>query len=336
MSSRKPWSSRLMIVAGLTACLTSPIVAQEDADGDLKKINDVLREAVEAMGGRDAVDRVQSIAIRAEMEGGGMSLTTETYWSKDGGRMIKRKVPGSPEIVMGSDGKVGWRSNPVSGQYELLGGDMLEEFNNANMHIAMLQLDRATRKKFRSMKTVGRETFQDRDCWKVRVINKDGETEFFYFDAATRLPYGAVMKDDSGKDATLILGTWRPVGDLVLFHHATLAGAEQMMTFDFVEITVNELEDDFFAAPPEVKELAAASAERAAAARPKLEDFSDEQQQKITSILTGLRNMQNIEQLRNAVRGMEMAANMVPPDERPMFEYVSHEAKKILAEREGG
>jgi len=87
----------------------------------------------------------------------------------------------------------------------------------------------------RPAQTVGRELFRGTDAFRVDVQLGEGQVRSVYFDAQT----GLVAGRTSPKEATVVLGDWREVGDVLLPHHRTLfdpkSGEESRWRFETVE-----------------------------------------------------------------------------------------------------
>ena len=206
------------------------------------------------------------------------------------------------------------------------------------MHIKLLQIDEESRKDVRAMRTEGKATFYERECWQVYFEDDRGAPGSIFFDVVSKLPLGLQM---GGGQTTVRFLDWKPQGGLMLFRRVTREGGGPPMDMVFREIKVNELEESFFALPPEVKELAAARRDAgggddgAESAGIKLEDLTAEQQKQATQMLEGFSRM-DASQLRQALTGISMAVGMVPESEKKMFEYVLQEANARLKELEGG
>lgn len=273
-----------LLVAGLFAglCMAGIAVADEPtnatspaiaAPADLPEAKTVLENALKAMGGREALDGVKSSMVKATIRNtpmGDMSL--ETYYATPNRFLLKQIVPGMGEMSMGSDGETAWVLNPMVG-YQLLNPDDVEGMRDqASMHNFVMRLE----KEFSDLKTVDRTAFQEQDCFKVRMIDNDGQEQFAFFNAENHFIAGLEIKQQTlrGLSTTSMrFEEWKTFGDIKIFTRMIVNEQGQGdMTLEMTEIELDKVDKAVFTLPAEVKRMAD---ERRATEQPE-DDASEE------------------------------------------------------------
>ena len=224
---------------------------------DLPPAKDILAAAIDAMGGKAALDAIESTAIKGSTSmamSGDISL--EIYSAKPDKFLIKLAVPSMGEIRYGSDGKTGWTDNPMGG-VQLLDADQTKQpAEQANIFRVLV----AVQEKARELETVDRADFADHACYTVRIINEGGQEQFAYFDVDSKLLRGTRIKQEGpqGPIETVSKFTeWKQVGDVKLFSRIDSEQMGMQAVTTFTEIELNKVDSAIFDLPPEVQELIA-------------------------------------------------------------------------------
>jgi hypothetical protein len=192
-----------------------------------------------------------------------------------------------------------------------------------------------------SVKVVGKESFADKDCYKLSYTRK-GTPGFFFFDADSGLPMGSVQEDGDRKSTT-VLSDWKKVGGVLFFHaikfESTGAKARGGMNGDFkvTLIEVNTLDDGAFALPEEVKKLAADrkpdSGSPAAADEIKLSDLTEAEQKEAKQMTQSLGSM-DVKMLKQMETGIGMSIDHLPEGgKKKVMKYYVQEIRKEIAKR---
>jgi hypothetical protein len=333
------------LLLGLSAALLAATPALAE-DPPARK---VLEDAVAAMGGKEAVARIETLHLVSEMSTMGMTMGLEAYWAKDGSRFIRQYTPeeqampgmSMPEMVAGSDGTVRWMKNPMNGQYTLMEeGEFDELEQQALLHMRLLRMDETAKEDFESCENQGRSEFSGRACHKLHVVGKDKEVGDLYFDVENGLPLGFEMSQEDGPmgpaKGTFVIADWRTIDGLKFFQSVTMSIAMGQMTqqvaIKFPTIEVNGVDRKVFELPAAVKELAS---KQSASADKRLEDFTPQQQAEIKQMLAGLESTTSKAQLEAAIRSLEQSRGFLPADKKETFDYVLREAKKRLDSMKG-
>lgn len=320
------------------ATASAPAVAKGEQASGLPEAKQILKDSVKAMGGKKAIDKIETLHVTSEMSAAGMAMTTESWWSKAGAYLVNRTMP-MGEMSMGYDGTIGWMSNPMGG-YAMLTPDQIEDLKDqASMHMKMLRLDKTSKNEFASLQTVDKTTFKERECYKLHFVEK-GESPaegYIFFDVKTMLPFGWMASDPAqGVEVTMELTDWKEVEGVKFFGKMSAVAAQgESMVMTVTEIGVNDVEASAFEAPAEVKEQASAAKSKPAGSK-SLEDFTAEEQQEIKQMLDGFMSIEDPAQLEQAKASIMQGMGFMPPEKKDMMQYVVEQVDKRIAQLRGG
>jgi hypothetical protein len=340
-----------LCTAGATAqdaaTATAPATAKDEAAttqpaGKItKESREVLREAVEAMGGKKAVNKIKTLQVNMSMSAQGQSLDIETAWAKDGGRYMKQAIPGMGEMVRGFDGKTGWSVNPMTGPTPLSEREIEEVDDQASMHMNLLRLEQTAKKDFSLLEVVDTSMFDDRECKKLHFVYKDKDVEgYIFFDAKTKLPVGYdLMDEEKGADMIMTLSEWEAIDGVKFFRKMMMAGGGMTAEVNITDVKVNAVDKSIFAAPAELTDAGEKKTDDGAAASASgksLEDFTPEEQAQIKQMLQGFEDVDDPQQLEDTAMRLSQALGFAPPEQRDVLEYVIGDLKKRAAALRGG
>lgn len=245
----------------LFAALLLAFPASADDDAEKKpsahpEAAEIFEEALDAMGGREALENVKSSSYKGTMTTPMGDVQVESRFAAPDRFLLTQVISGMGEIGMGSNGTTAWRRSPMAG-YELLDPEEAKQIiGQTSMHAMLLRME----EEFETIETAGRETFKESDCYKVRLRNDDEENEqYVYFDIETKLMAGVEAHHTSPQGPitiTVQFEDWKEHGDFKLFNRliTTQQGMEMKLQFD--EMTFNSVDDAVFELPEEVKSLA--------------------------------------------------------------------------------
>ena len=124
------------------------------SDADLPDGRDLVNQALEAIGGREAFEQITSMSIKGSMSAQKLTLAVEIHTAQSGRFIYKISIPDGEVRTTGSDGTVGWRLNPDTSGYELLDkADLIENNRQANIHTILLQVE----DRFSRIETISQE-----------------------------------------------------------------------------------------------------------------------------------------------------------------------------------
>ena len=170
-------------------------------------------------------------------------------------------------MSIGSDGTLAWSIDPMSGAYQLIEGDQLEQgMRQANLLTILLNIaDR-----YNTFETVEQGMFDEEDTYKVRCsievakVETEAEAEkeeeeedeqFLYFTVDGNI-FRAVETDNPQGLAILRFQDWEAFGDVKFFKKMLIEQGGMEMEMNFKEITINDTDAATFEPPDDVKKLA--------------------------------------------------------------------------------
>jgi hypothetical protein len=216
---------------------------------------DILAKHVKAVGGEATYKAVKSIRAsgRFEMPAQQISGEFQMMAARPNKQRVKVTVPGIGEIESGYDGKVGWRVDPLQGPAILTGKELSEAADDAFFDGALYGPDfigEAT--------TIGKETFEGRPAYKVKLVLKSGNERFEYFDAESGLQIGSESQRATPQGmmpVTSVLRDYRKFGVLMMPSSLTqkLMGIEQIVSVNNYEY--DTVPADAFDLPAVIKAL---------------------------------------------------------------------------------
>jgi hypothetical protein len=234
---------------------------------DLPKAEDIVKAAMDAMGGKKAFEDIKSTSIKASMKMpmGDMGLDLKS--ATNGGFVVRQSLGGN-EMAMGSDGKIGWKNNPMVG-YQLMSD---EELGQARRQSNMYNMVFNVQDDFKELQTVDKVQFNNVDCYKVKMVPKDESEpeQTGYFAVESKLPQGAEIsaKQPGQMPATLTYSEWKDLDKMHVFTKIDIEQAGFQMSMNFTEVQFNKVDPAAFDLPNEVKELASKKNEEPAASQP--------------------------------------------------------------------
>lgn len=161
-----------------------PDTAKAAAAAKLPTVKEILDRYVKALGGREAIEKVKSRTSTGTLELVPMNLkgTFETYAAPDAKSFSKMTIGGIGDMLEGTDGKTAWAVNPIQGNREKAGIELLQ-----SKLINDFYRDVRLEKLFPKIELKGIEKVGEKDAYVV-VATPDGvPAETWYFDTKTGL-----------------------------------------------------------------------------------------------------------------------------------------------------
>ena len=318
---------------------------------DLPSADEIFASCVKAVGGQEAVDKIKTLHVVSTMKMMGQEMNMDQSWSRDGGRLVRMTMP-MGEMLMGTDGKTAWMKGPMG--YVLATHEQASQLKGqAGMFMAMLDPKSFARNDIGKLEVVGREPFNEIDCYKLHYVSNDGKDGDVYFDAATGLPVGFEQQapNPRGGKNLLKLSDWKEVEGVKFFHTMTMVmpGDGPVMPgpkpdranpstgeINVTKLEVNTLGADVFELPAEVKKLADSSPrDPQLGGEIKLEDLTADQQREAAQMIEGIKQTPGTARIKQMLQPLESSLQMMPPERQKMMRYVIQELKKELSVRGG-
>jgi hypothetical protein len=220
--------------------------------GQLKTAGAVLDRYKHALGGVDAIQKVQSETVHGEIEGTGVSgKSTFVSYAKPFKSLFKVTRADGSEVVSGFDGKVSWS---IDSQGASIDKDTALDAvrRDADLQYALHQPDY-----FRNLDLAGVTDFDGRSCYWLHGTTHWGKDNNQFYDVQTGLLAGYRFQADNKSAAvsTLVFRDYKNFGGPQVATKLTSRTGDHVRTFTFTSVTYESLADSLFELPQAVKAL---------------------------------------------------------------------------------
>jgi hypothetical protein len=238
---------RLAIVIFAGGALAWPQV------GQLKTADAVLEKYRQALGGVDAVKKVQSETRRGEVEATGLQgKATFVFYAKQFKLLRRVTLPNGREVISGFDGNVSWSVTPQGASIDK--ATAVEAVRrDADLQYALHQPDY-----FQQLEFAGVTDFDGRPCYWLHGTTHWGKDNNQFYDVQTGLLAGYRFQSDessSGGITTALFQDYKSFGGPLVATEVTSRTGDHTQTITYTSVTYEPLADSVFELPPEVKAL---------------------------------------------------------------------------------
>lgn len=180
----------IMCAASLAVATVRPLGAQDA----LPKAADLLAKSVAAMGGADAIKAIKSFRAKGtfEMPAQSISGTVELMQARPSFMRLTIDIQGVGLAEQGSDGKVAWSIDPMSGPSLLTGKALADARAEALFDAQLFGPDSV-----KEATTLEKTRFGDRPAYKIKLLTMFDSDRTLYLDAETYLIIGAESVSDT-------------------------------------------------------------------------------------------------------------------------------------------
>jgi len=245
----------------LVVLFAAPFYAQapaktETAVAALPDGRQIIDRHIKEIGGRDAVLSHKSMSVKGTLSVPAQGITgpIEIFRAANPDRMsVKASVPGIGDILEGFDGSHGWSLTPMTGPMLKVEKELQQTKLDADFYDELRDP-----KKYVSIKTVEKTTFDGRPCFKVALTRIDGAQDFDFYDVATGLHAGSINTRDMAMGtitATTVVGGYQKFGNLLVATTQTqnVMGIEQKITLS--SVLFDKVDPAVFTPPDPIKAL---------------------------------------------------------------------------------
>ncbi len=245
----------------LAAAMVMPIRAQEGGTAvaepavDLPSAEAVYEKYLDAMGGREALNRVSSSLHKGNLEAGPMVAPIVIKRQRPGNIAVSIELPQFGTMMQGSNGEVAWDVSPMTGTRLLEGEEKAEMLRKADFEEEL-----NPQKYYELMNVLGKEDVNDKPAYVVEFTTKSGKTEKRFFDEATGLVVKTETKQKAPMVGELIVSQfpsdYREVDGVKVPFQTEIKNKMQSSVLKFDEVQFNvEHEAGSFDPPEEVTKL---------------------------------------------------------------------------------
>ena len=226
-------------------------VATEEAPIRDPEATRVLARSLEAMGGREARDRLVSSRSLAMLRMGETNTKFELLTRGKEQFLVRHTITGLGPMVIGYDGQVGWRSDPPDDAVSPITAREAAEFLRTFDFQALLrELDR----RFDSARIQPAQSIESVEC-DVVLLEEDDERLKVFFDRETGLIKAfEVVADSDRRRRRVVIEAWSD--QLSPMRWARRLRIEQPRTdmiADYSSVTFDDVAEATFEPPPGIQ-----------------------------------------------------------------------------------
>jgi outer membrane lipoprotein-sorting protein len=243
------------IVAIGSAVVLSLTLAR--AADDLPKAENILDKYVEATGGKAAYQKHHSTVSKGTFELAAMSLKGPiTIYHAEPNKILSEIDLGSSIGKMrdGSDGTVYWSFFAMMGPHVKEGPEKAQAEISARYNAEVNWRDL-----YKEVKTVGTDTVDGKDCYKVQLTPSAGGPITQCYDKESGLVVKMTMTAQTPmgeQTGDSFFTDYRKEGNILMAHKIKESGAGQEVTISIDSVTFDsDIPADTFALPDEIKAL---------------------------------------------------------------------------------
>ncbi len=218
----------------------------------LKTASAVLDRYKKALGGVDAITKVQSETVRGEIEGTGVTgRSTFVHYAKPFKTLSRVTRADGSEVVSGFDGKVSWFVDSKGASIDR--DTALEAVRrDADLQYALHQSDY-----FKNLDFAGVTDFEGRPCYWLHGTTHWGKDNNQFYDVETGLLAGYRFQVDnsSAAVASLVFQDYKRFGGPLIATKLISRSGDHVRTFTYTSVSYEPLADSVFELPTAVKGL---------------------------------------------------------------------------------
>ncbi|HTS37921.1 MAG TPA: hypothetical protein VMH04_19755 [Candidatus Solibacter sp.] len=232
----------------LATLILASAVALAAQDAPLKTAAAVLDRYKQALGGADAIAKVQSETIHGEVEGAGITFI---HYAKPFKTLTKATTSEGKEILQGFDGNVSWSLTPQGANIDK------ETAPESIRRDADLQYPLHQPDYFTKLELAGVTDFEGHQCYWLHGTTHWGKDNNQFYDIKTGLLVGYRFQVDTASNdtAVVVFDDYKSFGgQLVATKNVSRSGG-QTQTYIYKSVSYEPLADSLFDAPQAVKLL---------------------------------------------------------------------------------
>jgi hypothetical protein len=236
----------------LPILILATVASLSAQDAPLQTAAAVLDRYKQALGGADAIAKVQSETVYGEIEASGISgKTTFVYKAKPFKTLMRVTKPDGKEILQGFDGQISWSITPQGANID---NDTPVEAvrRDADLQYPLHQPDY-----FKQFDFAGVTDFEGHRCYWLHGTTHWGKDNNQFYDVKTGLLVGYRFQVDNASEnvAIVVFDDYKNFGGPLVATKNTSRSGDHTQTFVYQSISYEPLSDSIFELPPAVKAL---------------------------------------------------------------------------------
>jgi hypothetical protein len=246
-----------------TAPAPAPAAPRSPA-ANLPPAQAILDRSIEAMGGREALDKIESSAVKVTLSQPGMaeqgSALFEVSRTKDGKFFMRQTAPNNMgEATVASDGTLAWMIQGGA-KPQLVPDQMLKAMKeNAETLAGPLTMLMLKMEDYPTIDVVDQVPYLGEESFKLKMVGKDKNERLAFFSTSSGLMRGTdvVQATPFGPmTITINFDDWQEKSGVKVPMKRTLDSPQGAAELVFTDVQFNNVDQNLFVAPPEVVEMA--------------------------------------------------------------------------------
>jgi hypothetical protein len=245
-------NARTKVLSAVTIALVATGISVRAQEAQLKTADPVLERYKRALGGVEAIQKVQSMTVRGEAESSTRpGKSTFVYYARPFKSLLKVTRPDGTEITAGFDGKVSWTITPQGASID----------NNAPVEAIRrdkdLQYSLHQPDYFQKLELAGVTDFEGHRCYWLHGTTNWGKDNNQFYDIDTGLLVGyRYESDDASKTIEIALfQDYKSFGGPLMATKNVTRTGDRSGTFIYKSVSYEPLGDSLFELPEAVKRL---------------------------------------------------------------------------------
>ena len=245
-------TTRSAVLSVVAVALVATGISVRAQEAQLKTADAVLERYKQALGGAEAVQKVQSMTVHGGIESSARpGKSTFVYYARPFKTLFKVTHPDGTEITAGFDGKTSWTITPQGASIDKdTPVDAVRR--DADLQYALHQPDY-----FRKLELAGATDFEGHRCYWLHGTTNWGKDNNQFYDIDTGLLVGYRFEsDDASKTITIALfQDYKNFGGPLIATKNVSRTGERSQTFTYKSVSYEPLPDSLFELPEAVKRL---------------------------------------------------------------------------------
>jgi len=226
---------RTILYAGLALGLFSTTVAAQ-----AMTLDELIAKNIETRGGLDKLKSVQSVKMTGKASQGGFETPMTITMMRPKMIRVEVNIQGQ-QFIMAYDGSSAWGINPFSGStdpVEIADDEAQDVIDQSDLDGPFVD----SKAKGYTIELIGQEDLEGTPVYKLKVVNKRNEVDYFYLDAETGIELKKTSirsKDGNEIETETLFGDYKEVGGLLFphsFENRYKGQVVNTMTIDKIEV----------------------------------------------------------------------------------------------------
>lgn len=227
---------------------------------DLPSAKEILDKSVAAMGGTDALAKIESSSAKVTAEIPGMGeMKMDLASTRDGKFLIKQIMPNNMgEFTVASDGTNGWMESPTRPS-QLLGSDQVAAMRDQiTTMLGPIQPLIIRMENYPKMEVLDRVPYEGEESYKLKLTDADGNERLAFFSTATGLMRGTEVTQESPMGqltTTLNFHEWTDKDGIKVPMKRTMDQMGMSSTMTLTEVAFNTVDPSVFQPSDAIKQM---------------------------------------------------------------------------------